>query len=65
VLFDGEEPAQGLPEEQAHFYNTSGRRGSRAYVAAHPSRHSSEPSSPKRFDFRLPGGILGAIPGRT
>ena len=36
MLFDGEEPAQGLPEEQAHFYNTSGRRGSRAYVAAHP-----------------------------
>ncbi len=37
VLFDGEEPAAGLPEEQADFYNT-GLRGSRAYVAAHPGR---------------------------
>ncbi|WP_354697874.1 hypothetical protein DSM112329_03527 [Paraconexibacter sp. AEG42_29] len=35
VLFDGEEPDSGLPEEQADFYNT-GLRGSRAYVAAHP-----------------------------
>jgi hypothetical protein len=31
VLFDGEEPAEGLPEEQADFY-TSGLRGSRAYA---------------------------------
>jgi hypothetical protein len=37
VLFDGEEPPQGLPEEQADFYN-SGLRGSRAYVKAHPGR---------------------------
>ena len=37
VLFDGEEPAEGLPEEQADFYST-GLRGSRAYVAAHPGR---------------------------
>ena len=37
VLFDGEEPAAGLPEESADFYN-SGLRGSRAYVAAHPGR---------------------------
>jgi peptidase M28-like protein len=37
VLFDGEEPAAGLPEESADFYN-SGLRGSRAYVAAHPDR---------------------------
>jgi len=37
VLFDGEEPAQGLPGEQAHFY-TTGLRGSRAYVAAHRHR---------------------------
>jgi Zn-dependent M28 family amino/carboxypeptidase len=35
VLFDGEEPPQGLPEEQANFYDT-GLRGSRAYVKAHP-----------------------------
>ncbi len=35
VLFDGEEPAAGLPEESADFYH-SGLRGSRAYVAAHP-----------------------------
>jgi glutaminyl-peptide cyclotransferase len=37
VLFDGEEPAAGLPEESADFYH-SGLRGSRAYVAAHPGR---------------------------
>jgi glutaminyl-peptide cyclotransferase len=34
VLFDGEEPAAGLPEETADFYH-SGLRGSRAYAAAH------------------------------
>jgi len=34
VLFDGEEPAEGLPEESDDFYNT-GLRGSRAYVQAH------------------------------
>jgi glutaminyl-peptide cyclotransferase len=37
VLFDGEEPAAGLPEEQTDFYN-SGLRGSRAYVAEHPGQ---------------------------
>jgi glutaminyl-peptide cyclotransferase len=37
VLFDGEEPAQGLPEEHADFYH-SGLRGSRAYVARHKRR---------------------------
>jgi glutaminyl-peptide cyclotransferase len=37
VLFDGEEPPRGLPEEQPDFYN-SGLRGSRAYVEAHPKR---------------------------
>jgi hypothetical protein len=37
VLFDGEEPAAGLPEEQADFYN-AGLRGSRAYVASHPGQ---------------------------
>jgi hypothetical protein len=37
VLFDGEEPASGLPEEAADFYAT-GLRGSRAYVAANPRR---------------------------
>jgi glutaminyl-peptide cyclotransferase len=37
VLFDGEEPAEGLPEESADFYH-SGLRGSRAYVEAHPDR---------------------------
>ena len=35
VLFDGEEPAAGRPEEGADFYN-EGLRGSHAYVAAHP-----------------------------
>jgi glutaminyl-peptide cyclotransferase len=35
VLFDGEEPDAGLPEEGKDFYN-EGLRGSRAYVAAHP-----------------------------
>jgi hypothetical protein len=34
VLFDGEEPAQGLPEQQVDFYD-AGLRGSRAYAAAH------------------------------
>jgi glutaminyl-peptide cyclotransferase len=37
VLFDGEEPPRGLPEDSADFYD-SGLRGSRAYVAAHPRR---------------------------
>jgi glutaminyl-peptide cyclotransferase len=37
VLFDGEEPPSGLPEETADFYD-SGLRGSRAYVKAHPTR---------------------------
>jgi hypothetical protein len=37
VLFDGEEPASGLPEESGDFYH-SGLRGSRAYVAAHRGR---------------------------
>lgn len=35
VLFDGEEPSGGLPEEGGDFYR-EGLRGSRAYVAAHP-----------------------------
>ena len=35
VLFDGEEPARGLPEQHTDFYD-AGLRGSRAYVAAHP-----------------------------
>jgi glutaminyl-peptide cyclotransferase len=34
VLFDGEEPAAGLPEEQPDFYSV-GLRGSRAYVQQH------------------------------
>jgi Peptidase family M28 len=37
VLFDGEEPAKGLPEESRNFY-LEGLRGSRAYVKAHPDR---------------------------
>jgi glutaminyl-peptide cyclotransferase len=37
VLFDGEEPSAGLPEESTDFYH-SGLRGSRAYVARHPGR---------------------------
>jgi glutaminyl-peptide cyclotransferase len=37
VLFDGEEPAAGLPEESNDFYN-EGLRGSRAYVKAHKDR---------------------------
>jgi glutaminyl-peptide cyclotransferase len=36
VLFDGEEPPRGLPEETTDFYST-GLRGSRAYVARHRS----------------------------
>lgn len=34
VLFDGEEPAAGLPEEKTNFY-AAGLRGSRAYVDRH------------------------------
>jgi glutaminyl-peptide cyclotransferase len=37
VLFDGEEPAAGLPEESTDFYR-AGLRGSRAYVTRHPGR---------------------------
>jgi Zn-dependent M28 family amino/carboxypeptidase len=37
VLFDGEEPPAGLPEESTDFYS-EGLRGSRAYVEAHPGR---------------------------
>jgi glutaminyl-peptide cyclotransferase len=37
VLFDGEEPEAGLPEESIDFYS-EGLRGSRAYVEAHPGR---------------------------
>jgi len=40
VLFDGEEPASGLPEEQNDFYD-SGLRGSRADAAAH-AKHTRE-----------------------
>jgi glutaminyl-peptide cyclotransferase len=35
VLFDGEEPPAGLPEDDPHF-SQDGLRGSRAYVKAHP-----------------------------
>lgn len=35
VLFDGEEPDAGLPEDETDFYH-AGLRGSRAYVARHP-----------------------------
>jgi glutaminyl-peptide cyclotransferase len=37
VLFDGEEPAAGLPEESSDFYH-QGLRGSRAYIKAHKDR---------------------------
>ena len=37
VLFDGEEPPAGLPEESTDFYS-EGLRGSRAYVARHRGR---------------------------
>jgi glutaminyl-peptide cyclotransferase len=37
VLFDGEEPPSGLPEESPDFYS-SGLRGSRAYVKEHATR---------------------------
>jgi glutaminyl-peptide cyclotransferase len=40
VLFDGEEPPSGLPEDDPHF-STSGLRGSRAYVKANPERTSA------------------------
>jgi glutaminyl-peptide cyclotransferase len=37
VLFDGEEPPSGLPEDSPDFEDT-GLRGSRAYVKKHPRR---------------------------
>src|SRR3954468_14832037 len=37
VLFDGEEPAAGLPEDSGDFYH-EGLRGSRGYVKQHPKR---------------------------
>jgi glutaminyl-peptide cyclotransferase len=37
VLFDGEEPPRGLPENQTDFYST-GLRGSRAYANAHAAQ---------------------------
>jgi Zn-dependent M28 family amino/carboxypeptidase len=37
VLFDGEEPPSGLPEDSPDFEH-SGLRGSRAYVTEHPRR---------------------------
>ena len=37
VLFDGEEPAAGLPEETTDFYH-AGLRGSRAYTKLHQGR---------------------------
>jgi hypothetical protein len=37
VLFDGEEPETGLPEDSVDFYS-EGLRGSRAYVVRHPDR---------------------------
>ncbi len=39
VLFDGEEPPSGLPEDDPNF-STSGLRGSRAYVKKHRGRTS-------------------------
>jgi len=39
VLFDGEEPPSGLPEDDPNF-STSGLRGSRAYVKKYPDRTS-------------------------
>ena len=39
VLFDGEEPPSGLPEDDPNF-STSGLRGSRAYVKKYPKRTS-------------------------
>ena len=37
ALFDGEEPPSGLPEDDPNF-QSSGLRGSRAYVQAHPGQ---------------------------
>lgn len=51
VLFDGEEPAAGLPEESADFYH-HGLRGSRAYVATHRHRR-------RRGGLRAVGMSLG------
>jgi hypothetical protein len=52
VLFDGEEPAAGLPEEEADFYN-SGLRGSRAYV----EHHAGEPGAMVLLDYVAGKGL--------
>jgi hypothetical protein len=52
VLFDGEEPAAGLPEQQSNFYRT-GLRGSRAYVA----RHSEEVGAMILLDYVANRGL--------
>ncbi|MFN8152084.1 MAG: M28 family peptidase [Solirubrobacterales bacterium] len=52
VLFDGEEPAKGLPEEQTDFYS-SGLRGSRAYV----DRHGDEVGAMILLDYIAGEGL--------
>lgn len=52
VLFDGEEPARGLPEEQPDFYS-SGLRGSRAYV----DRHRDEVGAMVLLDYVAGRGL--------
>lgn len=53
VLFDGEEPPGGLPEEVADFYN-EGLRGSRAYASA----HSGETQAMVLLDYVGNRGLL-------
>jgi Peptidase family M28 len=53
VLFDGEEPPAGLPEEGTDFYN-EGLRGSRAYASA----HSGETRALILLDYVANRGLL-------
>jgi hypothetical protein len=52
VLFDGEEPARGLPEDKTDFYST-GLRGSRAYV----DRHASDVGAMVLLDYVAGKGL--------
>ena len=60
VLFDGEEPAEGLPEEQPDFYS-SGLRGSRAYVDAPRRRRRRDGAARLRRQRRPPAAARGDL----
>lgn len=53
VLFDGEEPAAGLPEDETDFYS-AGLRGSRAYV----ERHGKDVGAMVLLDYVAGKGLM-------